>query len=681
MIRHTLLVLLFVLAASSSRAQVIEMKSFDPAFPTLEHGTKRPVRLLDIIDTTHKRPFDVLSYQLLLDWRAPFLLKTHIFRGWNTITIAVTALTDTILLDATEMHIDTCWLNGAILSPAPQPDAAEHLTIPLAQSLRDPATPVVLKFAYTRTSQADDGFYFYPKHTIDTLDKNRNRIDTTAEDLAFTMSEPLDAHKWMPCMDLPYDKANSEISIIVPKGISAQSNGTLIRIWNNPDLSNTYVWKSDEPIATYLMVADASNWVVWQDYYHRISNPKDSVPVIYYAWPVDYYRDSLYSLYDAQNAYKKTPQMIAAYSARFGEYPFVKYAQVPVQPFAFGGMEHQTITTVNRVWLQGHSESGIAHELMHQWFGDKTTCETFGDIWLNESFATFGEAIWRESAYGYPSYQDAIAWDSKGYFVNRPNTIPIYNPPIDLVFNYATVYQKGSGVLDMLRHYVHNDSLFFHSLRDYSAHFANSTANTAQFEDFMSRRLGIDLTEFMDAWIYGAAHPIYEIGWGQRSDNRLTIKVNQTQTVRDHFTMPMQFQVFHGAKIDTLNVFNNSRSANYYFSLGYAADSLRFDSSSVVISLHSVQRDDRLAVPLTAASVQFLRLSNTGVAIDCQFDAASAGSRLFFYDILGHMIETQSLSSGQTHAEFSLPASSGVYLVRLVLSSGMIRSSKLAITR
>jgi len=679
MIKIVALVLAFVLLSTNLRAQVEDKIVEDPSFPALEHGSK-PARALDVVDTTNKRPFDVLSYKLLLDWRTPFWTQAHVFKGWNTITIAVTDKTDSIVLDAAEMRIDTCWLNGTSIVPAPQPDQTELLTIPLPSGLRNPANPIVLKFAYTRTSETNDGFYFYPKGTAVTIN---TRIDSTAEDLAYTMSEPYDAHKWMPCMDLPYDKANSEISIIVPEGITAQSNGTLISVIPNPDYSSTFNWKSDEPIATYLMVADASHWVEWRDYYHRLSNPNDSVPVIYYAWPVDFDPDTANANYDAQAALKKTPQMIAAFSARYGEFPFVKYAQVPVQPFSFGGMEHQTITTINRLWLAGHSETGIAHELMHQWFGDKTTCETFRDIWLNESFATFGQAIWRETAYGKASYQDEIAWDSRAYFVTAHNDIPIYNPPIAFVFNYATVYTKGAATLDMLRHYLHNDTLFFNSLRDYSAHFAWSTANTAQFEDFMSRRLGVDLTEFMDSWIYGAGHPIYSITWGQRANKQLTLRVNQLQTVRDHFTMPMQFQVFHNNLIDTIVVMNDARTKSYSFSLNYTADSVRFDSSSVVVSLHSVHRDDNMSV----SRLNFLQGSlgltaqNADEFIECRFSPLEQQGEIALFDIVGNRLVTQSIGRGEHSFRFSYPVASGVYFVRLRTVDGSFASARVCILR
>jgi aminopeptidase N len=637
----------------------------DPRFAPLEHGSRSP---LGVPDTASRRPFDVLSYKLLLDWRGPFATKTHFFKGWNEMSIAVQSNTDTILLDAAEMRIDSMWINGQLSSSAPQPDANQHLSIPLAVSLRDFLIPVTLKFAYTRTDSSDDGFYFYTKGT---LDQSGGQIDTVEEDLAYTMSEPLDAHKWMPCMDLPYQKSTSQISIIVPAGVSAQSNGLLQSVTPNSDGSSTYNWKSDEPIATYLMVANASKWVQWTDYYHRISNPLDSVPVTYFAWPADYNGQSRYN---AKLALQKTPLMLKAFSERFGEYPFKQYAQVPVEPFGYGGMEHQTITTIARGWLNNQAETGIAHELMHQWFGDKTTCETWADIWLNEGFATYGEGIWQEAQYGNAAYDNAMAWFARGYFIDGGNNIAIYNPPIYNVFNYTTVYCKPGCVLYMLRKVVNNDTLFFNAFREYSNQFAYTTANTAQWVDFMSRRLGMDLTDYADQWLYNPGHPIYDIQWGQKPGNALEILVNQTQPfqmqpLRDHYTMPMSFIIYHGNLADTVSLADNARSQTFTLSLPYTADSVQFDSSSVVISLHTLRNNPALSVSHLSASSNAslkLQLQLDVAAIECHFIPLTENGSIQLYDALGIKHYEANLLPGTSH--FRLPTkdlASSAYFVRL----------------
>jgi aminopeptidase N len=635
----------------------------DPRFAILEHGSRS---VLSVPDTTSRRPFDVISYSVLLDWRNPFKKKTQIFSGSNEITIKVTSKTSAIVLDATEMHIDTMWINGVMSPTPPQPDANQTLTIPLVETLRDSTKLLILKFAYTRTSSTNDGMYFYPQGEVYT--SWLNTVDTVEEDLAYTMSEPLDAHKWMPCMDLPYQKSASQMAIIVPVGYTAQSNGFLDSTKENDDYSTTFYWRSDRPISTYLMVANASKWIQWTDYYHRLSNPLDSVAVTYYAWPADYNGNSRYN---AKAALLNTPLMVKAFSALFGEYPFEKYGQVPVDPFAYGGMEHQTITTIAREWfISNRYEDGIAHELMHQWFGDKTTCETWADIWLNEGFATHGEGLWEEAKNGKAAYDNAMAWYARGFFVDASeNNIPVYGPPLANIFDYATTYCKAGCVLYMLRKVVNNDTLFFHALRDYSTQFAYSTATTAEWIDFMSRRLSMDLTEFTDQWLYSAGYPNYAIQWGQKTDSALVIQVRQTQGIVDHYTMPMSFIIYHGALADTMSLASNSRSQQFVFNLPYAVDSVMFDSSSVVISLHTTTRNNALSVTpvVTASNTSIkLQLQLGNSSIECHFLPLTGNGTIELYNTLGEKVYESNLSAGTSN--FNLPTgqlANAAYFVRL----------------
>jgi aminopeptidase N len=649
-------------------------------FGQIEHsGQKNHDAIQTLLDTTQKRPFDVISYKLLMDWRNVFANKSHIFSGTNVITLG--AASDTILLDASMMHIDSVWINNVKLATPPQPDANEHITIFLQKAARLVDSIFVIRIAYTRTSEADLGMYFYKKgvNPDSVLGYPQTHGDTVVEDMAYTMSEPLDAHRWMPCMDLPYDKANAEISVIVPLGITVISNGDLVSKIDSTD-HTTFRWVSDRPISTYLMAATASKYSSWTQYYHRISNPNDSVPIIVYAWDQDVAADTVTPglKYNGKFAYRNSSLMLKAFSERFGEYPFTKYGQVPVEPFAFGGMEHQSATTLNRIYFDNHNEGVIAHELMHQWFGDKTTCETWADIWLNESFATFGEAIWQEAQYGKPNYANSIGWFGVGYFKDAPNDIPVYNPPIQNVFNYATVYLKGGCVIHMLRSMLNNDTLFFHAFKDYSTAFAYSTANTAQFEDFMSRRLGVDLTEFMDQWIYGALHPVYEMQWGTKNGKSLRISVNQTQTVRDHFTMPLQFIAFHAGIADTIRFLNNQRSQIFYHDFVDNIDSVHFDSLPVVISQHSFTYNALLDVHtvVSQATGTELLVTQSPSSFDCQFTELSSPATLRLFNTLGQQV--QSVSLGASSRAYSLRINdlpSGEYFVRLESATGVATRS------
>jgi aminopeptidase N len=498
------------------------------------------------------------------------------------------------------------------------------------------------------------------------------------------MSEPTDAHYWMPCMDQPYDKAESEISIIVPNGIETGSNGTLLSKVAYTPASTIWNWKSDEPIATYLMVADASTFIHWSETHERSTAPGDTVHLDFYAWPSDYYQDSITdgSVYNAQYFLSRTSQIMSWLEAKYGGFPFVKYGQVPVQPFTYGGMEHQSITSIHRRWLRGNDQ-GIAHEMAHQWFGDKTTCETFKDIWLNEGFATYSEAVWGEAWGGNNQYMNMLYGNAGWYLYDTASSkYAIYDPPEDDLFNFARTYCKGACILHMLRRMVGNDTMFFGAMHDYSNAFAFSTINTAQFRDYMGPRLGIDLNEYIDQWVFGALYPEYDIKWAQNGNNLFFLRINQDQTVRDHFTMPVKLFAYHNEAIDTLIFYNDSRSQGFQKSVSYQIDSLKFDRDALLLSTYLtasgdtvgisqkvrstlLQNSPDLAVRSTAELGSLFSVYPEYGELLCKFTVPTSAGILELYNSVGMTISVTSVASGENQKALDIRnLSSGIYLVR-----------------
>lgn len=613
-----------------------------------------------------KRPFDVLKYQLTLDWRKIFETRSQQYSGVNLITVQVTDSTPNITLDAGLMKIDGITINGTPVHPVPQPSADEKLIIPLPQSFQAAGkAPLSISIGYHKDTLLNLGIYFYPKGTM-----NPYGSDTTTEDLAYTMSEPLDAHYWMPCMDLPYDKAQSEISIIVPNGIETASNGMLVSKQPYSVNATVWNWKSDEPIATYLMVADASNYIHWGETHERSSAPGDTVHLDYYAWPSDYYQDSIKdgSEFNATYAFRNVSSIMSNFESHYGGFPFVKYGQAPIMPFTYGGMEHQTMTSIHRFWLRGdQGQQGIAHEMSHQWFGDKTTCETFKDIWLNEGFATFSEAIWGEGQGGTIEYTGIIDTKARDYFGGPVHDLPIYDPPANNIFNGALSYAKGACVLHMLRRMLGNDTMFFGALRDYSNAFAYATANTTQFQNFMSGRLGIDLTEFFGQWIFGRLHPHYSIGWAQNAGNHFFIRINQIQdvSVRDHFTMPVKFFAYHGGVRDTLTFFNNTRSQSFQKAVPYTIDSLLFDQDALLLSVDTIYYAPQLGVRSKNDSHLQFEVYRDGGTLLCKFIRAGQDATIELYNSLGMRMRIAGVSPGEEFKKLDIGnLSSGIYFVR-----------------
>jgi len=363
-----------------------------------------------------------------------------------------------------------------------------------------------------------------------------------------TLSEPYFAQSWWPCKDLPYDKADSaDINITVRSDLYVSSNGLLRETVNNGS-TKTYKWHEKYPITTYLISIAATNYAIFSNWYHPIAG--DSMEVVYCVYPEQ--------LSSAQALWPITPSIITFYANTFGEYPFVE-EKYGMSHFTWGGaMEHQTNTSFASSW---YSEWVIAHELSHQWWGDYITVHDWHQIWLNEGFASYCEALWAEYSRGesyYHTYMDYMKYTSGGtIFVE--DTTDAWN-----IFA-SIVYDKAAWVLHMLRHVV-GDEDFFEILRTYYAdpRFANNWATTDGFKDVCQTVSGMDLGYFFDEWIYGTYYPKYSYSYLTQSvggnEYDVFVHINQTQTSPPtHFTMPVDLRIVTGSMDTTATVFNDPR--------------------------------------------------------------------------------------------------------------------------
>ncbi|HMK39102.1 MAG TPA: M1 family metallopeptidase, partial [Bacteroidota bacterium] len=333
-------------------------------------------RRLDLRSAPSNPAFDVVSYDLDLS----LAMVNENLSGRNRITVVLKSPADSLVLYQLKLSIDSITVGG-VLRPFVVDDQAERCIVRLGPGLASGDT-VRLSVAYRRIPgvprQTDRLGYYYFQDTIPGLPAN----------IGYTMSEPGDARCWMPCYDEPWEKSTAEMRVTVPRGYVAASNGRFLGTVDNGDGTLTWHWKENHQIASYLMCATVSAYTNPRSYLTRA--PGDSIPVEYFAWM----RDSA-----AAFGYLPTiKQMITNLGKLFGPYPWDKYGMCSVTPFAYGGMEHQTITTIHEA-LQTN-EDVVVHELAHQWWGDLVTCGTWADIWLNESFATYSEGLWRETLGG-----------------------------------------------------------------------------------------------------------------------------------------------------------------------------------------------------------------------------------------------------------------------------------------
>jgi aminopeptidase N len=365
----------------------------------------------------------------------------------------------------------------------------------------------------------------------------------------YTLSEPHGAKDWWPCKDHPLDKADSvDIWVTVDSTLKVGSNGKLLAVINNGDGTKTYQWAERYPISTYLVSMAVSNYAEFTNWFKY--SQTDSMPVLNYVLP-EHLSSALTNL-------PRTIDMLHVYSSAFGLYPFVNEKYGHVEFGWSGGMEHQTMTSLN-----GFSENLVAHELAHQWFGDMITCANWPNIWLNEGFATYCVAVYRGVQYGESAYTSYM----NSQMSSARNAVgPLYvldTTNVNTLFNNALVYAKGATVLHMLRH-VLGDSVFLRSLKAYAQEstLRFGVATTEDFQQVCERVSGTALGTFFSQWIYGRNYPRYSYSWRAIPDTDggfiVPIRIQQTTgtTTPAYFTMPVDFKLT-GDGLDTTVVLLN----------------------------------------------------------------------------------------------------------------------------
>lgn len=652
------------------------------------------------------RGYDVIRYDLSMDWTQALLGTSESgrdrqFSGVQIILLRLDSAGIVLPLHAAQIRIDSLFWGekkGQLATPTGTPEN-ETVYIALPATARSGDT-LQLRLHYTHIGLANDddgtGFILFRKGRLGTVRAGNDSV-FLPQRLAYTMSEPYGARRWMPCNDVPNDKALVSIRTRVPKGYTVVSNGLLQERRLDSTGGETFLWTHQSPIAPYLMAVSASVFETYREWYKKVSNPNDSIPVDNYFWKEDDTNLPFNNKnYNVRKALDITVGSMEAYSRWFGEYPFEKYGHVVVQPFFAGGMEHQSISTINRSWLRGSSTTGIPHELMHQWFGDKITCASWEHIWLNESMATYGEALWYESWGGRKWNMVAMTGFRDGYFASKARFQPVYvaSPTtIDVIFNYATTYAKGSWVLHTLRR-IYGDSVYFPAIRLYSARFAFKAATTSDllraFEETAQQRLStlpVPVATVFQEWIYGSGNPIFGAGWRAQSasnatSSRVQVSLSQLQTgmnVPEVFHLPVEitFLKFTTAqnRPDTQRVVKtmvmNNRREQATFDLPFQPDSLIIDEADNILC-------EKL-VPQFSPTAQEARLTaypqpvHVGEALNVELSLAVERSiTMDVVNVLGQrvaMIYEGTASPGLQlfHETLNLPT--GTYFLRLLTGS------------
>jgi aminopeptidase N len=350
--------------------------------------------------------------------------------------------------------------------------------------------------------------------------------DPTRPRQIWSQGEAETNHLWFPSFDHPNDFASSEIVATVEKPLSVVSNGKLLSVKANADGTRTFDWKIDDPHATYL-----TSIIVGE--FAPVTGDYAGIPIV-----TNVYTNEVE---EGKVTAARLPAMVQFFSEKTGvKYPYAKYAQTTVRDFG-GGMENISATTQTdnmihdaRYELDATSDGLQSHELAHQWFGDYLTCRSWSDIWLNESFATYFQAMWDEHNLGRDDflYSDVRAnqeayYQAWGRGQRRPIVTRHYNNP-DAVFDtYA--YPRGGAVLHMLRIWLGEDN-WWRSINHYLTKHAHQPVETAQFRIAIEETTGQPMDWFFDEWLYKMGHPIFRVTQDYDATKKeLTLKVTQEQ--------------------------------------------------------------------------------------------------------------------------------------------------------
>jgi aminopeptidase N len=416
----------------------------------------------------------------------------------------------------------------------------------------------------------DKGLYF-----INPLGK-----DSTEPTEIWTQGETESSSCWFPTLDKPNQKTTQEIAITIDRKYTTLSNGLLVSQKSNPDGTRTDYWRMDMPHAPYLFMMAIGDFKVIKDKWRDKE--------------VSYYLEPAFAPY-ARQLFGQTTDMMEYYSTLFGvAYPWPKYAQVVVRDYVSGAMENTSATLhgefLNRTPRQLIDEDYhdiISHELVHQWFGDLVTAESWSNITVNESFADYGEYLWNEHKYGKP-YADWRGHQSLRKYMQESargknvNLVRFYYDNREDVFD-AHSYEKGGHILHMLRHLV-GDEAFFKSLQLYLSTYRYQSAEAQQLRLAFEEITGRDLSVFFNQWYYKPGHPQLTYDYRYAHDS-IYVTASQHHNIDDGllYELPIRIEARYGPVTDSHKYILTKRKQTWAFAALGVPDMIDADPDRIIL--------------------------------------------------------------------------------------------------
>jgi aminopeptidase N len=434
------------------------------------------------------------------------------------------------------------------------------------------AKPEMLRNKGSAAITNTKGLYFI---NADEKDKSKPRQ-------VWTQGETEYSSAWFPTIDSPNERMTQEIAITVDTSLTTVSNGLLQYSRFNNDGTRTDLWKQSLGAPPYLSMFAAGNFAIVRDKWRNID--------------VSYYLDPEFAMV-GKKIFGNTPEMIDFFSAKLGvDFVWEKYSEIVVHDFVSGAMENAGAVIFGdfmqrneRELIDKTNEDVISHELFHHWFGDLVTCESWSNLPLNESFATYGEYLWNEYKYGQEE-ADLSLQNDLGAYLNAsgrgksPKLIRFSYEDKEDMFD-AVSYQKGGRVLHMLRKYV-GDEAFFLSLKLYLQSNKFSSVEMPQLRLAFEQVTGEDLNWFFNQWFLGRAHPVLDIRYeyvDSMKEERIHISQKQDMEKSELFRLPIKIDMYSGGEVQSHSIVIEKEEETFRFPLDKRPDLVNADAEKMLL--------------------------------------------------------------------------------------------------
>ena len=472
----------------------------------------------------------------------------------------------------------------------------------------------------------------------------------------FTLSEPYGAQEWFPTKQSMNDKIDKvDFKITTPSQYNVAANGKLFSETPVSGGKKLTFWQTNYPIPAYLIGLGITNYTKFND---TMGTPP--FPFVNYVYPSTAANGTIMSNIDW------TKTVMNTFEQFFGPYPYrnEKYGHME---FGWGGgMEHATMSSMG-AWSRGI----IAHELAHQWFGDKVTCGAWNDIWLNEGFATFGEHLANEKLLmTNTQFMSYLANEMSSITSSTGGSVYVADANlnnINTIFSGRLTYSKGGYVVRMIK-WILGDDAFYAALKDYHTrpNLAYSYAKTEDLKNSLLQSTGKDFTEFFNDWIYGQGYPTYQIRWNQTSDQVLRFKVSQTQSHPSvsFFEMPLPIKVNGtGGQVAYLVLDHTANNQDFTNQINFPVSSVQFNYENQIIQKNSTVAKDTAILAVNDSGKDAVKVYPNPVKDQLSVAGITKSQKYEIYSLDGKMIKNGNYSSDKTIDVNSL--SKGIYILKI----------------